>query len=517
MPTTRELELKLAIAPEDAKRLRLAGPLAAEPASREHQEAVYFDTPEHELRKAGLSLRVRRSGESMIQTVKSRANGAGMFDRDEWEVPVRAMKPELGGKDAGPIGRFSENAARLDPIARIKIDRTSWKIAGECDLVEISLDQGQIRAGPSTTRISGLELELKHGSKEALFDLCEALSRRVPLRLDVRSKAELAEALAEGRLDKPTKAGRVDVRPDMTIGQGFTFIVLSCLRHLRLNEDLLVEGRDPEALHQLRVATRRLLSAFQLFGPVVEGKRYRKLTRELSWFSSIFGDVRNLDTFIDMVEAEDPEIEKLRNARDRAYDRIAALLQSPRLPKLMIEMVRWLFVGSWRRRADAGAPLESFLAWRLDKSWTRISALGPRLQEMSAKERHRFRLRVKQFRYSLDFARGLHRGMKLERKPFRHSLAGLQDRLGLLNDRRVAEHLSVRRGCCVPALEDHEIGAELLTQAERDFAELLEIGPYWRRARPRRQEAAGARRRASAARPGASRKRAPQSGESARG
>src|SRR6185369_16923947 len=104
-------------------------------------------------------------------------------------------------------------------------------------------------------------------------------------------------------------------------------------------------------------------SAFQLFGPVVEGKRYRKLTRELSWFSSIFGDVRNLDTFIDMVETEDPEIEKLRNERDRAYDRIAALLQSPRLPKLMIETVRWLFVGSWRRRPDAGAPLESFLAW----------------------------------------------------------------------------------------------------------------------------------------------------------
>ncbi|MFL6763308.1 MAG: CHAD domain-containing protein [Sphingomicrobium sp.] len=517
MPTTRELELKLMIAPEDAKRLRLGGPLAAQPASREHQESIYFDTAEYELRKAGLSLRVRRSGDHLIQTVKSRANGAGLFERDEWEMPVRAMKPELDCKSSGPISSLSGNAGKLDPIACIEIDRTSWRIAGKCDLVEISLDRGVIRAGPSTAKISGLELELKHGSEEVLFDLCEALSKRVPLRLDVRSKAELAEALAEGWLGKPTKAGRVDVGRGMTVGQGFTLIVLSCLRHLRLNEDLFVDRRDPEALHQVRVATRRLLSAFQLFRPIVDGKRYRKLTRELHWFSSSFGEVRNLDTFIDMAEGEGPRIDRLRKVRERAYDRLIALLQTPKLPRLMIAMLRWLFIGRWRGRSDASSPLASFLAWRLDKSWARISDLGPKLRAMSGKERHRFRLRVKRFRYALDFTRGLHRAKKLERKPFRRALAGLQDRLGLLNDRRAAEPLSVRWRCHVPSLDDWNAEADLLTRAEQDFKELLAIGPYWRGTNPRRRAAAGARRRASAAPPGAFRTRAPRSGGSARG
>jgi len=517
MATARELELKLAIAPEDARRLQQAGPLSAQPASREHQESIYFDTPEHELRKAGLSLRVRRSGRSVTQTVKSRSNSAGLFVRDEWEMPVKAMKPELDGAVAGPIGALSGTAGRLDPIARIKIDRTNWKIAGPCDLVEISLDQGAIRAGRSTREVSGLELELKHGSQKALFDLCKLLSRRVPLRLDVLSKGELAEALAEGRLNKPAKAGRVAVDAGMTIAEGFTLIVLSCLRHLRVNEDLLVDRRDPEALHQVRVATRRLLSAFLLFRPIVRGRRYRKLEKEFHWFSSTFGEVRNLDAFIDMIEGEGPHVEQLRNSRDLAYDRLIALLRSSRLPKLMIGLVRWLFIGKWRERHEAGAPLESFLAWRLDKSWARIADSGSRLPIMDEKERHRFRISVKHFRYALDFARGLHRGRKQKRKPFRHALEGLQEELGLLNDRRVGERLAARNGCRVAALDDPQIQSNLLAGAERDFKDLLAVGPYWRGPPPRRRAAAGARRRGAAAPPGASRRRAPRSGGSARG
>ncbi|MFL6785537.1 MAG: CHAD domain-containing protein [Sphingomicrobium sp.] len=183
----------------------------------------------------------------------------------------------------------------------------------------------------------------------------------------------------------------------------------------------------------------------------------------------------------------------------------------------MIAMLRWLFIGRWRGRSDASSPLASFLAWRLDKSWARISDLGPKLRAMSGKERHRFRLRVKRFRYALDFTRGLHRAKKLERKPFRRALAGLQDRLGLLNDRRAAEPLSVRWRCHVPSLDDWNAEADLLTRAEQDFKELLAIGPYWRGTNPRRRAATGARRRASAAPPGAFRTRAPRSGGSARG
>jgi inorganic triphosphatase YgiF len=519
MPPSRELELKLAIAPEDVARLQLDGPLAKKPSSCEHQESIYFDTPGHELRKAGLSLRVRRSGGSMIQTIKTRANGTGLFDRDEWEMPVRTMKPHLNGARAGPIARlFSEgNESDLDQIARIKIDRTNWRIAGADDLIEISLDQGAITAGGSTKKVSGIELELKQGSKAGLFDLCETLGKRVPLRLDVLSKAEIAEALAEGGLDRPAKAGRINLASDMTVAEGFTQILLSCLRHLRLNEDLLVNRRVPEALHQLRVAIRRIRSAFALFRPIVRGRACQRLESGLRRFGSQFGEVRNLDAFIELVDRDSPPFERIRLSRELAYDRIVALLESPRFPRLMMRLLRWTLIGKWRRRPDSSAPLESFLTWRLDKSWARICELGPLLSTMGEKERHRFRIRVKEFRYALDFARGLHRGTRHQRKPFRYNLEELQEDLGLLNDRRVARRLAVEYRCLVPAHAEAEGKSALLMRAECHFGELAALGPYWRESGPRPREAGAVRPRGAAGPPGASRTRGPRSGGCARG
>src|SRR4051812_45184644 len=66
-----------------------------------------------------------------------------------------------------------------------------------------------------------------------------------------------------------TKAPKAEVHPDMSVAEGFTAIVLSCLEHFRSNESAFVDERDPEALHQLRVATRRLRTALDLFRPVL--------------------------------------------------------------------------------------------------------------------------------------------------------------------------------------------------------------------------------------------------------
>ena len=60
------------------------GPRSSDPA----QTSVYFDTDKGKVRKAGYSLRVRQAA-TTIQTVKTNGGGAGLFDRDEWETPVR--------------------------------------------------------------------------------------------------------------------------------------------------------------------------------------------------------------------------------------------------------------------------------------------------------------------------------------------------------------------------------------------------------------------------------------------
>jgi inorganic triphosphatase YgiF len=82
------VELKLDGEPEAVERLRDHPLLRGGAARTERLSAVYFDTDDLSLRAAGVSLRIRRSGEGSVQTIKA-ARGSGLaLDRSEWDHPV---------------------------------------------------------------------------------------------------------------------------------------------------------------------------------------------------------------------------------------------------------------------------------------------------------------------------------------------------------------------------------------------------------------------------------------------
>ncbi len=87
VPTPRkELEVKLELAPASLpvlKKLPLLRTLKLAPR-RTTEVSVYFDTDKHKLRKNGVILRVRRVGNSHIQSIKATGD-SGLFERDEWE------------------------------------------------------------------------------------------------------------------------------------------------------------------------------------------------------------------------------------------------------------------------------------------------------------------------------------------------------------------------------------------------------------------------------------------------
>jgi inorganic triphosphatase YgiF len=90
-----EVELKLAVDPDDVERLE-PHPLLRHASKPRRLVSTYFDTADHRLRKAGLSLRIRTDGGRNVQTVKL-ANGAaaGLFARGEWEREVAASTLDL--------------------------------------------------------------------------------------------------------------------------------------------------------------------------------------------------------------------------------------------------------------------------------------------------------------------------------------------------------------------------------------------------------------------------------------
>ncbi len=256
-------------------------------------------------------------------------------------------------------------------------------------------------AGKRECPVSELELELIRGDPAEVIALARRIAEHVPLRLGVMSKAERGFALADGKLGKAVKAERVPVLPGMTVAEGFAAIIGACLRHYLRNEPVVIEKRLPTALHQARVAMRRLRSAFSLFRTAVADAEFERLRDELRWFTGSLGDARNLDVYLESKLGPD-ERKALGERRDGAYDRVIAAMDSARIRSLLLDLIAWSGFGEWQGHANAQRPLEHFVSGRIDRLWRKISH-ARHLKDMDDHERHRLRILIKKLRYALEF------------------------------------------------------------------------------------------------------------------
>jgi triphosphatase len=264
-----EIELKLTIDPTHVARFRhhsvLKSMMQGKP--RRHKlHNVYFDTPDQDLQRAGIALRLRRMNGNWIQTVKSDGGvEAGLHQRNEWEWPVRGEEPELAPIVASDLKLLTPKLlARLRPLFVTDYWRTIWQLrTAQGAEIELVLDQGDVYAGDSCQPISEIELELKGGEAASLFEVALAIQEHVPLWVEDRSKAERGYMLCSGEAPSPRKAQHVPLTPEMPVAEAFQRIARECLSQLQGNVAEL--GQDPEYLHQARVAVRRLHSVLGVF------------------------------------------------------------------------------------------------------------------------------------------------------------------------------------------------------------------------------------------------------------
>jgi len=472
---SHEVELKLELSPDDIERLIRQPWLCADETHSQQHLSVYFDTSDHELRKRGYSLRVRSIGDRFVQTVKSLNGGAGLFDRGEWESGVSGPEPDLQQLAATPLAGLS--LVELQPIIRSDVNRTSCRMRPHGAELELDIDQGAMNASGHELPLSEVEIELVRGEAGAALALAQRIGAAVPVKIGVMSKAERGFALADGKLGKVVKAEAVPVRAGMNVSEGFATIVSACLRHFRLNEPLVIDRREMEALHQTRVAMRRLRSALSLFRPAISDEKFEGIRNELRWFTGQLGDARNLDVYLtrDLVRAERARLEE---KREIAYDQVIAAMESGRFRRLMLDLVAWATVGKWRGETIAEGALEPYLNHRIDRLWAKLRHTR-KLEKSGDEERHRLRIQIKKLRYALEFAEGLH-GHADERKKFGKAVQQLQEALGHLNDAVVARTLF--RGD-EWLIEPRRMSAEeqaFLSEAEQNIEHLREIGQIGR-------------------------------------
>jgi len=172
-----ELELKFQLGAGAVEALqREAFPLDKADVSQLH--AVYFDTAGHALRDGGFSLRVRRKGDTYIQTLKHRSGG-GLFERDEWETPTSGPDLDLSALESTPAPAAIGDAA-LAPAFTVEVERRAHIWRKGRTKIEAVFDTGLIVAGDRQEPIAELELELLEGSPQDLSTSRANCRRRPP-------------------------------------------------------------------------------------------------------------------------------------------------------------------------------------------------------------------------------------------------------------------------------------------------------------------------------------------------
>ena len=497
----REIELKLRIPPEALSRLRnhrlLRRPGKAGPVQK-RMISTYFDTPDFRLMREQVALRVRKIGQRHIQTVKCAPTVEnGVNSRSEWEREVAAVKPALkgvGNKRLRKLLGGPKVRKHLAPQFVTDVKRATWPLKRNGSLVEMAIDVGEIKSSKGRVPVCEAEFELKSGPIDGVYALVQELHKSIPFTLEPLSKAERGFALVRRRPPRAQRAQPLQLDQDCTTAAAFQRIGRACLLHLRANEAAVRTARNPEGVHQFRVAIRRLRSALSAFRDLLPRAERRRINSQVRWIAQRFGHARDWDVFnsvlLRQVRSRVGNDRSLvafaaaaKAARADAYAAISDTIVSPRYTESLLTLEGWWESGSWADSLgkDRDEPACEYARRSLKKLHRRVAKLGEHLETLTEPELHELRKRAKKLRYAAEFFRSLFPPKAA--KSYIKALSEMQDRLGSLNDgvaaRQLLGELEKRNESMDPALLARATGVIAGWCAARVSDDLKQLPAAW--------------------------------------
>jgi len=235
----------------------------------------------------------------------------------------------------------------------------------------------------------------------------------------------------------------------MSVEEALETVFRSCIEHWLANQAAVLDGSDPEGVHQMRVGLRRLRSALSVFHRVIPRSQKTWLNEEARWALNNLGPARNWDVFL--TEMLPPLQEAFPNdrrleafgeaasaARARGYDQARQMIEDPRYTGFVLRLGGWLEGRRWREEANDNAEdlrrkeVGSLARKLLTKRHKRVLKLGRGFADLSLEDRHEVRLAAKKLRYATEFFASLY--PKKKTRPYLNAMKSLQDTLGHLND-----------------------------------------------------------------------------------
>jgi CHAD domain-containing protein len=276
-------------------------PGVAAESGREEQrlEARYYDTEDLRLIRSGITLRRRQGGSDPGWHLKLPESGDS---RREIQVPLSRAARQVP-KELGRLVRAFTRGEALGPVAEISTVRHRVVLLDEAgdSLAEVMDDDVSASTMGSQTELSHwreIEVELTGGG-QGLLAAADKRLRRSGLRPAGR-QAKLERALAGELPSRNGTGGRpVPLATAADVVLAYAGSQVAAIMAL----DPLVRRDDPDVLHQMRVATRRLRSTLKTFGRVLRAEDTGPLGDELKWLGGVLGASRDAEVMAGRLQA----------------------------------------------------------------------------------------------------------------------------------------------------------------------------------------------------------------------
>lgn len=438
----RELKLAADTAFDLPDLTEAAGGLPVATLAPESLVATYYDTDDLVLLRAGVTVRYRTGEGDPVWTVKLPTTGGGEFltrreiDCKGPETPVPAEVSDL------LLARLRNRP--LLPVARVETLRQEIEIrSGDGARLLVVADDAVSVDGEA--RFREVEVERHEGAADALVDAVVARLRDAgATKGDGRPK--VSRVLGD-RVHGPSEPAPVALTKRSTAGDVVRAAIADAVTRLLAHDVGVRLGGNPEAVHQARVATRRLRSDLRTLRPLVDQSWAGPVRDELKWLADALGAVRDNDVLADRLRAQVSDLPEVdRAAAEALLSRLAEEGDTHRQALLeVLASARYVALVDALVSAAADAPLTRAASARASKvvpslvrkPWRRLRAEVKALpSEPSDDQLHEIRIRTKQARYAAEAATGI-AGKRARR--FASALSGLQSVLGELQDGAVAE------------------------------------------------------------------------------
>ena len=393
--------------------------------------ATYFDSEQHLLGKLGLTLRKRVERGRGVWQLKIPSGEYRI------ELEIDSGSRHIPGQFLDLLTAFFRKHEPVQ-LGKLRTWRTGRVIQEEGKFVaEVTLDSvALLRENKIISRFREMELELQEGKSGHLTFIRKILQK-------AGSKPKSLQPKIFQALQLPYPITDPQIKPSAPPTEHIRASLQTQINQMLIHDPGTRLGRDSEALHQMRVATRRLRAIIRTVRTFLEPEWTKKIRQEVGWIGSLLGEVRDWDVLLESLRKECSD---LHSKEERAFLLIQNTFQdeqSMARGRLLegLGSDRYLALLNTLEDSLAHLPFQSEHPTMVDlarKAFAKLEECVESTQGRFLKqELHHTRILVKRARYTVELAEPF---LRKQARRFLQQSKSLQEVLGQHQDALVVEH-----------------------------------------------------------------------------